>query len=41
MEALAAPGAAAGMREAARTSVTDLSLDVMAERLLRLYHRLN
>ena len=37
---LAAPGRAAGMREAARASVAHLSLDAMADQLLALYRQL-
>ena len=40
MGVLAAPGRAAGMREAARASVAHLSLDAMAEQLLALYRQL-
>jgi UDP-glucose:(heptosyl)LPS alpha-1,3-glucosyltransferase len=40
MGVLAAPGRAARMREAARTSVAHLSLEAMAARLTALYRRL-
>ena len=40
MNVLAAPGRAAGMREAARASVAHLSLEAMAEQLVALYRRL-
>jgi UDP-glucose:(heptosyl)LPS alpha-1,3-glucosyltransferase len=40
MGVLAAPGRAAGMREAARASVVHLSLDAMAGQLLALYREL-
>ena len=40
LEALAAPGRAAAMRDAARASVQDLSLAAMAERLVALYRSL-
>lgn len=40
LEALAAPGRAAAMRDAARASVEDLSLSAMAERLVALYRSL-
>lgn len=40
LDALAAPGVAAGMREAARAAVADLGLAAMSERLLGLYRSL-
>ena len=40
LDALAAPGKAAAMREAARASVADLDLENMASRLLSLYRSL-